>query len=61
MYVNYTGDEFLTHVKHMISEPINIRDVEINEKSEILVLQTCSHHWEHALYIITAVKVDYVF
>ena len=61
MRVDATGQNFIDHVNKITSSPIHSRDVAINENSEILVLQTCSHHLDNAFYIITAVKVDYQF
>lgn len=60
--VSYTNQEFIVHFNKMTTGEglINSRgDVEINENSEILVLQTCSHHWDDAFYIVVAVKIDY--
>ena len=61
MIFTYTGEEFVKHVDRMTSNPINSRDVMVDEDSEILVLQTCSHHLTNAVYLIVAVKVDYAF
>lgn len=60
LYVDYTGSEFVSHVNKLTGDDglIHIRNIEVNENSEILVLQTCSHHWDKALYIITAVKIS---
>ena len=59
MGVNYTGDAFVQHVQKMTTGEgtINSRSVYYNQNSEIIVLQTCSHHWDNAYYIITAVKL----
>lgn len=59
LYVNYTGQAFVDHVNRMTSGEglINKRDVPFDENSEILVLQTCSHHWDKALYTLIAVKI----
>ena len=61
MYVDLKGQTFVNHVKAMTSSPIYSRNVSYDENSKILVLQTCSHHWDNAFYIITAVKLDYKF
>ena len=60
LYVDYTGNDFVNHVNKLTGDDglIYRRDIEVNANSEILVLQTCSHHWNKALYIITAVKVS---
>ncbi len=60
--VSYTGQQFLNHVKNMTTGNgvRNSRsDVEITEDSEIIVLQTCSHHWDNAYYTVIGVKIDY--
>lgn len=59
MEFNYTGDEFVKHVDRLKNNSIYTRKVEYDENSEIIVLQTCSHHLKDAYYIITAVKIDY--
>ena len=60
LYVDYTGSEFVNHVNKLTGDDglIHRRNIEVNENSQILVLQTCSHHWDKALYIITAVKIS---
>ncbi len=59
--VHYTGQEFVKYVNELTGQDglINYRDIAVDENSEILVLQTCSHDWDKALYIITAVKIKY--
>ena len=59
MYVEYTGSTFVEHIKSMTTGEgvYNTRAVTYDENSEIIVLQTCSHHWDNGFYIITAVKV----
>ena len=61
MKVDYTGSEFVKHVKTITSGDgtRNSRTVDYDENSEIIVLQTCSHNWDNAVYIITGVKIDY--
>lgn len=66
MNVSYTGEEFLKHMVSLTNNPGGgyshyKRNVSYNADSEILVLQTCSHHKDHAVYIITAVKLNYIF
>ena len=61
MRVDSTGQKFVDHVNIITSQAINSRNITIDQDSEILVLQTCSHHWDNAFYIITAVKTDYKF
>ena len=61
MKVNFTGQQFIDHFNALTNMPVQSRDISITADSEIIVLQTCSHHWDNALYIITAVKLDYKF
>lgn len=60
MNVNLKGQEFVQHVKNMTSGNglINSRSVSYDENSEIIVLQTCSHDWDNAFYIVTAVRIQ---
>ena len=59
MAVNKAGADFVNHVQLMTTGEgvFNSRSIPYNENSEIIVLQTCSHHWDNAFYIITAVKI----
>ncbi len=61
MKVDLTGQDFIDHFNAITNSPVQSRNISINAESEILVLQTCSHHWDNALYIVTAVKLDYKF
>jgi sortase B len=60
MKVNFTGSAFVNHVKAITTGDglINSRIVRYDENSEIIVLQTCSHDWDNALYIIVGVKIN---
>ncbi len=59
MIVDKTGPAFVEHVKNMTTGEgvINSREVHYDENSNIIVLQTCSHHWDDAFYTVIAVKV----
>lgn len=59
MYVDRSGADFVEHVRDMTTGDgvINSRNVAYDENSKIIVLQTCSHHWDDAFYIITAVRI----
>lgn len=59
MELTKTGTNFVKHVDKLKSDAIYTREVPYDETSEIIVLQTCSHHLENAFYIITAVKIEY--
>ena len=60
MRVNKTGADFVNHVQAILSNPINSRPVTINQNSKIIILQTCSHHWDNAVYLVTGVAIDYI-
>ena len=57
MNFNTTGTDFVKHVDKLKSNSIFTRDLYYDENSEIIVLQTCSHHLDNAYYIITAIKL----
>ena len=60
MGVNYTGNDFVEHVRRMTTGEgvVNSRDIPYDENSEIIVLQTCSHHWDNALYTVIGIKIQ---
>ncbi len=60
MYVSYTGDKFVSHIDKMISGAIFKRDVKYDANSDIIILQTCSHHLSNAFYILVGVSINYV-
>lgn len=60
MKVNFSGQEFVNHIEILRTNAINKRDVKIDENSRVIVLQTCSHHWKNAYYILTGVSIDYM-
>lgn len=60
MRVNKTGADFVNHMKTIVSNPINSRPMVINENSKTIILQTCSHHWDNAVYLIVGVAINYV-
>ena len=57
----YKGSAFVEHVKRMITgnDVKKSRQVDYDENSKILVLQTCSHEKTDYVYTIVAVKIDY--
>lgn len=60
MILDKTGVYFKEHVRNMSTGEgvINSRnDLYYDENSEIIVLQTCSHHWDDAFYTVVAVKI----
>ncbi len=64
MNVNLTGAAFVSHFNNMTTNAttgsgvIYSRNVEFNEYSDIIVLQTCSHHWDSALYTLIGIKIN---
>ena len=59
MIVNKVGAEFVEHVRNMTTGEgvMNVRDVPYDENSNIIVLQTCSHHWDNGFYTLIGVKI----
>ena len=45
------------HLDIIKSNSIYTRDVYYDEHSEIIILQTCSHHLDNSYYIITGIKI----
>ena len=60
MRVNKTGADFVNHIKEILSNPIHSRPTTINQNSKVIILQTCSHDWDNAVYLITGVAINYV-
>ena len=64
MNVDLTGAAFVNHFNNMTTNAttgsgvIYSRNVEFSENSDIIVLQTCSHHWDSALYTIIGIKIN---
>lgn len=58
MTVNLSGSEFKTHLDKIRSDSMYTRDVPYNENSEIIILQTCSHHLDNAYYIFTGIRIS---
>lgn len=61
MNVTATGKEFVQHIKNITTGEGTIYSEPpyYDENSEIIVLQTCSHDWDNALYLIVGIKIDY--
>ena len=59
MTVDLTGTMFKNHLDKIKNNSMYTRDVYYDENSEIIVLQTCSHHLDNAYYIITGIKINY--
>ena len=59
MNVDLTGSAFKNHLDIIKSNSMYSRNVPYDENSEIIILQTCSHHLDNAYYIITGIKISY--
>ena len=57
MKVNLTGKEYLDHLNKMNEGSLYSREVEYDENSNLLVLQTCSYGKNNTYYIISAIEV----
>lgn len=57
MDVEVKEKDFLKHIENLKKDSIFERKVEYNEKSNILVLQTCSYENKNAYYIISAIEI----
>lgn len=58
MKVNLTGKEYLDHLNKMNEGSLYSREVEYDENSNLLVLQTCSYGKNNTYYIISAIEVE---
>lgn len=59
MTLGVTGEEFVRHIDKLKANSIFTRDIKYDENSNIIVLQTCSHHLDNAYYVITGIEVEY--
>ena len=55
MKVNLTGEEFLRQISNLGNNVIYKRDIDFDQDSKILVLQTCSYASDESYYVITAI------
>lgn len=57
--ITYTGKDYVNHIKRMTSGNglIFSRDVEYDENSEIIILQTCSHRGNKKLFTLIGVRI----
>ena len=52
------SDNMKSHIDHLKKDAIFTRNVEYNNDSNILVLQTCSFAHKNHYYVITAIEID---
>lgn len=56
--VNLSGEAFVSHIDKLLSNTLNKREMPYDEKSKLLLLQTCAYFApEPAFYIIIAQKI----
>ena len=59
MIVEATGTDFLSHMTKLMTGVTYKRDVGYDIDSDIIILQTCSHHLDNAYYLLIGVKIEY--
>jgi SrtB family sortase len=60
MKVNKTGIDFMDHMNAILTNnALNVRNLSYDENSRFIILQTCSHHWDDAVYLIIGEAIDY--
>ena len=57
MRITKTGQDFLDHVAKLKENSIFTRDVEYDENSNLLVLQTCTYGNRGTYYVISAIEI----
>ena len=60
MKIDFTGDSFVKHIEVLRTNANQKRDVPLDQYSKVIVLQTCSHHWKNAYYIVTGISIDFM-
>lgn len=58
MNINYHGSKFVSHVSELLNNAINKRNLDYDEDSNILILQTCSYDQDDSYYIIVAIEIE---
>lgn len=58
MNINYHGSKFVSHVSGLLNNAINKRNLDYDEDSNILILQTCSYDQDDSYYIIVAIEIE---
>ena len=59
MIVDATGPDFLSHMTKLMTGVTYKREVDYDVDSDIIILQTCSHHLDKAYYLLIGIKMDY--
>ncbi len=60
MKVGFTGQDFVNHIEILRTNANQRREVKLDKNSNVIVLQTCSHHWQNAYYILTGISIDFM-
>jgi len=58
MKVSKKGEDFIKHIETLKNNSIYTRDVEYDENSNLLVLQTCSYGKKKTYYVISAIEIQ---
>lgn len=58
MIVDTSGATFLGHVSKLLSNSTYIRSVPYDVNSNIIILQTCSHHLSNAFYLLIGIEIQ---
>ena len=61
MAVDKTGTDYISHMTKLLTGVTYKREVSYDMNSDIMILQTCSHHLDNAFYLLIGVKMDYEF
>ena len=59
MKVSDVGEHFLSHMVKLLDNTTYKREVPYDVNSNIIVLQTCSHHLDNAFYLLIGIEVSY--
>lgn len=58
MQVNLNYQNYKEHFEYLLKDTINKTQIEYNEKSSILTLQTCTYDNDNSYYILSAIEVN---
>lgn len=57
MLMNVSDDEFASHIDNLRKDAVNQTDIEYDNNSNIIILQTCSYSKKNAYYIIIGIEI----
>ena len=58
MQVNLSSENYKEHFEYLFKDTINKTQIEYNESSSILTLQTCTYDKDNSYYILSAIEVS---